>query len=260
MNRIGFIGGSDAVKIMQGDWLGLWQVKTGRAESDDLSDNIAVQLGVHTESFNLGWFEKQNKLSIEGKQATLGATIQDIPTKGTIDGLVHTDSGVAVVEAKHTNAQNNMEGVIEYYMPQIQLYAQLANADGVFLSVIFGNNKWESAYVSRNDEYFNSMWAVVSDFWGYVIRDEEPVGIDTPILSTDAISVDQMVKRNASKDNRFVSSAADYIANAQAAKAFEAAKKDLKAMVAANEREVYCDTLTIKRDKGGSLRFTVRAA
>ena len=56
MNRKGFIGGSDCVRIMEGDWLRLWQVKTGRAESDDLTDNIAVQLGIHTEGFNLGWF------------------------------------------------------------------------------------------------------------------------------------------------------------------------------------------------------------
>jgi len=44
MERKGFIGGSDCVKIMQGEWLKLWQIKTGRVESDDLSDNIAVQL------------------------------------------------------------------------------------------------------------------------------------------------------------------------------------------------------------------------
>ena len=45
MERKGFIGGSDCVKIMNGDWLELWQIKTGRVESDDLSRNIAVQLG-----------------------------------------------------------------------------------------------------------------------------------------------------------------------------------------------------------------------
>ena len=39
---------------------------------------------------------------------------------------------------------------------------------------------------------------------------------------------------------------------------FENAKKDLKNMVDSNEREVYCDHLTIKRDKRGSLRITRR--
>jgi hypothetical protein len=254
MNRMGFIGGSDATQIMQGNWLSLWQIKTGRAESDDLSDNIAVQLGVHTESFNLRWFEKQQDCILSNHQQELSREIGTVPAKGMIDAKW----GDAIVEAKHTNSYNNMDAVIEYYMPQIQLYAHLADADGIYLSVIFGNNKWESAHVRYDPEYFRSMWAVVSDFWGYVVRDEEPVGVDIPTLSIDHIPVDEMVKRDASKDNHFISCATDYIQHQDAAKSFEAAKKSLKAMVGPNEREVYCDSLTIKRDKGGSLRFTVR--
>jgi hypothetical protein len=167
-------------------------------------------------------------------------------------------SGLAIVEAKHTNSYNNMDVVIEYYMPQIQLYAHLANADGAYLSVIFGNNNWESSFVRYNEEYFNSMWAVVSDFWGYVVRDQEPIGVDTPSLSIDSVEIDQMVKRDASTDNAFIDAAHTYIENEDAARVFGSAKADLKAMVASNEREVYCDLLTIKRDKRGSLRITKR--
>ena len=256
MNRQGFIGGSDCVRIMQGHWLELWQIKTGRADSEDLSDNLAVQLGVYTEDFNLEWFELQSQCQLEGHQSTFQEDIGIVPVKGTVDGIWMSEN--AIVEAKHTNSYNNMESVIEYYMPQIQLYTRLADCSGAYMSVIFGNNKWESAHVARDNEYFNSMWAVVSDFWGYVVRDEEPVGVDTPTLSIDRIEVDNMVKRDASQDNAFISSAHDYLANEQAAKAFESAKKDLKDMVADNEREVYCDLLTIKRDKRGALRITTR--
>ena len=265
MNRQGFIGGSDCVRIMQGHWLELWQIKTGQREPENLSDNIAVQLGIYTEDFNLNWFEKNyGGFKVINKQLKLEAKIGGVPVKGTIDGMVpiylngHELSGPHIIEAKHTNSHNTMEGVIEYYMPQMQTYIHLADAEGCYLSVIFGNNKWEVAYIARNHKYFDSMWAVVSDFWGYVVRGEEPIGVDAPTLSIDAIAVDQMVKRDASKDNAFIASAHDYLANEEAAKAFEAAKKDLKEMVADNEREVYCDLLTIKRDKRGSLRITTR--
>lgn len=254
MNRQGFIGGSDCVKIMEGDWLNLWQIKTGRVQASDLSDNIAVQLGVFTETFNLNWFEKQRNCALSHHQYEVQADIGIVPAKGMIDGMWDG----AIVEAKHTNAQNNMDSIIERYMPQVQLYCYLANADGAYLSVIFGNNRWESAYVRRDKEYFDSMWAVVSDFWGYVLRDEEPVGIDVQTLSIDKIEVDNMVRRDASADNEFISNAHDYIQNKAAAGAFETAKKNLKQMVADNEREVYCDLLTIKRSKSGSLLFTVR--
>ena len=254
MKRTGFIGGSDCVKIMQGNWLELWQIKTGRSESEDLSRNLAVQLGVWTENFNLQWFEQEHSAVIHNHQYEYEKQIGSVPTKGTIDGMWNG----SIVEAKHTNAMNSMENVIEYYMPQVQLYAHLAQADGAFLSVIFGNNKWESSFVRYNEEYFNSMWAVVSDFWGYVVRDEEPVGIETPSLSLDKIEVDNMVRRDASTDNAFIDAAHTYIEHEDAARVFETAKADLKAMVGSNEREVYCDLLTIKRDKRGALRITKR--
>ena len=36
MERKGFIGGSDCTKIMEGYWLELWKVKTGREEPESL--------------------------------------------------------------------------------------------------------------------------------------------------------------------------------------------------------------------------------
>jgi len=259
MERKGFIGGSDCVKIMQGNWLGLWQVKTGRVEPEDLSRNIAVQMGVYTEDFNLGWFANEYDCTVTGFQKPFEETIGSVPVKGTVDAMVGDSIEDSIVEAKHTNAYNTLDKVIEYYMPQLQLYIHLAKTNGAHISVIFGNNKWESAYVSRNEEYFNSMWAVVSDFWGYVLRDEEPVGNDQPIqLSIDKVSVDNMVKRNATSDNQFVDAAITYVENEAAAKTFESAKKQIKDMVGDNEREVYCDQLTAKRDKRGAIRITRR--
>jgi hypothetical protein len=263
MERKGFIGGSDCVKIMNGHWLTLWHIKTGRAEPEDLSRNIAVQMGVHTEDFNLKWFEHEHGCNVTGLQKTFQKKIGEVPVKGTVDAtlvrVVGDSWDHSIIEAKHTNAYNTMDKILEFYMPQLQLYIHTADAQGAYLSVIFGNNKWESVYVSRNKEYFDSMWAVVSDFWGYVLRDEEPVGIDQPLqLGIDKIEVDQMVRRDASTDNRFVDAAHTYATLEADAKAFESAKKQIKDMVGDNEREVYCEHLTAKRDKRGAIRITRR--
>ena len=254
MNRKGFIGGSDCVQIMQGNWLQLWQIKTGRVEPEDLSRNLAVQMGIHTEDFNLAWFESERNVVIRGHQTEFKADVGGIPVVGTVDGLVDR----CIVEAKHTNSFNTMTKVADYYMPQLQTYMHIADADGAYLSVIFGNSEWDSVHVARDEEYFNSMWAVVSDFWGYVVRDEEPLGVDTPTLSTERIPLDEMVVRDASMDNEFVDSAVTYINYYEHKRVFDNAAKNLKAMVSDNEREVYCDQLTIKRDKRGALRITKR--
>ena len=93
---------------------------------------------------------------------------------------------------------------------------------------------------------------------GLVVRNEEPIAIDTPSISIDQIPLDEMVARDASHDNAFVDASVTYINGLEVSKKFENAKKDLKNMVADNEREVYCDYLTIKRDKRGALRITKR--
>jgi len=73
------------------------------------------------------------------------------------------------------------------------------------------------------------------------------------------VLVDDMIKRDASSDNHFTYLAQEYLEFEPAAKSFESAKKDLKAIVADNEREVYSDLLTIRRDKRGALRISKRS-
>src|SRR5258708_8304725 len=61
LNRRNFIGGSDARIIMGSDeaaLLRLWREKRGKAEPEDLSDNLIVQLGLVTEPLNRQWFER----------------------------------------------------------------------------------------------------------------------------------------------------------------------------------------------------------
>ena len=256
MERKGFIGGSDCTKIMEGHWLELWKVKTGREEPESLLRNLPVQLGNHTENFNLKWFAMHEAKAVVAHQREFTGTVGTVPVKATIDGAIQGERNI--IEAKHTNNFYNMDKMLDRYMPQIQLYCHIAKAEGVYLSVIFGNSNWECVHVAYDEEYFNSMWAVVSDFWGYVVRDEEPVDINTPNISRVSIALDDMVTRDASTDNQFVDAAVTYIHGYEQNRVFKNAEKDLKQMVSDNEREVYCDQLTVKRDKRGHLRITRR--
>jgi predicted phage-related endonuclease len=60
-DRRQFIGGSDARIIMSPDeaaLIRLWREKLGKAQSEDLSGNLLVQLGVATEALNQTWYER----------------------------------------------------------------------------------------------------------------------------------------------------------------------------------------------------------
>jgi predicted phage-related endonuclease len=82
MERKGFIGGSDAVKIMNGNWYELWQIKRGLVEPEDLSHKVAVQMGIQTEDMNLGWFEKEYSKKILEKQDKYTRTHNGVPYIG----------------------------------------------------------------------------------------------------------------------------------------------------------------------------------
>ena len=260
MNRQGFIGGSDMNVIMNKDWHELWLVKTGKKEPEDLSDNLAVQLGSYTEQFNIDWFAKsfipdyahQSDFGIKDKQHEFKMLWEDIPLKGTVDAIVHPER--AILECKHTNEHSTMESCLRKYMPQIQFYMWLAQSNACYLSVIFGNKKWECVHVSFDEDYLKVMQQKLKQFWLCVTTSSEPYQTPLPV-SIDTIPVDNMVRRDATGDNQFISLCYDYINSQDIAQSFEKAKSQLKEMVGDNEREVYCDLLSIKRDKRGSLRI-----
>ena len=223
----------------------------------DLIQKVSISSGFK-KSLDLQSFRNKNNSK---------KTVGDVPLVGTVDGVVVAmGSGgkvlntSSIIEAKHTNPFNTMDDMIERYMPQIQLYCHVSGAEGCHLSVIFGNSKWQSAFVHYDEDYFNKMMVFINDFWWHVVNDKEPVGMDTPEdININNIPVDNMVVRDASTDNAFVDASITYINGLEQNKVFENARKDLKNMVGSNEREVFCDYLTIKRDKRGSLRISKRS-
>jgi len=259
MNRLGFIGGSDATRIMTGNWYDLWAEKTGRKEPEDLSNNLAVQIGTHTESFHIEWFCKQTHAEQYSLQNIYYATENGVPYKGTVDAEIEIDGlENALLECKHTNAFTNMKEQLVRYMPQLQFYMHISNLKECYLSCIFGNSQWDYRKVSYDEEYVHHMNATIRAFWNCVEDDTAPTDqavIDTTHM-TDKILIDDMVRRDANADNHFISIAHDFINTMEDAKSHQAYGKMLKDLVATNESEVYSDILTIKRDKRGSLRIT----
>jgi len=260
MNRLGFIGGSDATRIMTGNWYDLWAEKTQRKKPEDLSNNLAVQLGTHTESFHIDWFCKQinsiTQLSLQPsklrKQVAYDCIEDGVPYKGTVDARLQS----AILECKHTNSFTNMKEQLARYMPQLQFYMHISGVKECYLSCIFGNNTWDYRKVSCDNEYIHHMNETIRAFWTCVEDDTAPTDQIVPEINTDKIRIDDMVRRDASADNHFISIAHDFIDTMKDANSNKEYNKMLKELVAPNEREVYSPILTIKRDKRGSLRIT----
>ena len=261
MDRQGFIGGTDAIRIMNGEWLELYQEKVGLTEPEDLSEVLAVQLGVHTERFNLNWWEQeydhgwQLKGAKKHYQREIEVTGNGVPLKGTADMEVITKQNASfIVEAKHTNAFTNMATIIERYMPQIQLYMYLHKiycdrlnyrTEGCYLSVIFGNSKWESKHISYDPEYVKSMMEKIREFWSHVVDKRPPGNRDAETPDISSIAIDRKVKMDMNRDNEWMSDAHDYVDTLESAKKNESAKKRLMSHIPPDVYQMDCSLLTV---------------
>lgn len=257
MERKGFIGGSDLYNIMNGNWHDLWLVKTGRKEPDDLSGLFNVQLGVHTEAFNLDWLTKQTGYC-HRQVDTTRIEISGVPYQARPDAIAwdNTDNSVAIIECKHTGGHKKMSDILSAYLPQVHLYMRVMGIHQTIFSVIFGN-RWEHCFVDYDHEFWMKVSTQAHAFWQHVVEDKEPASYEAEKIDWSAIKVDGLVCRDASQDNQFVNLAHEFVNTSQNMKQHEAVKKELRSMINDNEREVFCDLLTIKRDKRGACRITI---
>ena len=252
--REDFIRGSDMVSLMQGKWEELWKIKTGLLGRKDLRHEFNVRLGSFTETFNLLWLQEFYEYDFVPQQAYT-KMYGSIKLQGTLDG-VETDRKIGV-ECKHTHSRNDMDYMLDYYMPQMQFYMYISGLQQMVFSVIFGNQH-KCVIVSSNEQYQSEMLNMIKDFWEYVTHDTQPQDYVSEIKQSikDNIPIDGKVKRDASSSNSFSIAVMEYFHNQDAAKLFEQAKKDIKAEMKDNESEIYNDFVSVKRDKRGSIRIT----
>ena len=166
------IGGSDATRLYEGDWYQLWSEKTGETESADLSDVLPVQMGIHTEPFNISWFEKLTNLKVDGKQETFFHDKYPF-MYAHVDGLILGDDK-AILECKHTNAFSNPRKVADKYKAQLQHYLMVAGYPKAYVSVFFGNMKHEIMEVTEDKDFQDKLQNAEILFWHFVTTKKAP--------------------------------------------------------------------------------------
>lgn len=241
------IGGSDAKRIMEGDWHALWLEKTGRAEPEDLSNVLQVQLGTWTEPFNLHWFSRQTG---KGVSTGMAAVVHGEHTfiRCNLDGWCDADE--AVVEAKHVSAFDKPDAVVSRYYPQLQHMMAVTGADVAYLTVIYGNNKHEWYQVERDADYLAELIERERAFWWHVEQDEAP---DNPDAVQASISLDDMREADMTGNNQWADLAATWLDTRDAAKRFKDAEKDIKAQVEADVKLAHGHGIKVTRSKNGAL-------
>ena len=164
------IGGTDAMKLVQGNWIDLYDLKVGNTEQDDLSNVLPVHMGNATENLNRSWFSKEMGLRVtEETQIWYNDYIY-----GNLDGIVEAGIEeeyipVAVFEAKHsgqfmdTPKQHALS--IDRYYPQVQHYMMCSKLSTAYLSVFYGNRTHKIFTIREDKPFQNKLLKVYKIFW-----------------------------------------------------------------------------------------------
>jgi len=176
------IGGSDATRLYEGDWYQLWSEKVGETPPADLSDVLPVQMGVATENFNISWYKKQTGYNVIRQQDFLKhpkydymyAHIDGVVLKQNDDFIRPKQEELGLLECKHTNAFSNPQKCLDKYIAQIQHYLMVSGFKKAYMSVFFGNMKYEIIEVEANEKFQTKLTAAEVLFWYYVKNKKTP--------------------------------------------------------------------------------------
>jgi predicted phage-related endonuclease len=245
--RMTGIGGSDAKDIMEGNWHSLWLQKTGRQDPEDLSGNLAVQMGTFTEPLNIFWFEKHTgHMVLDNGASVVHPTLSWM--RCNLDGrTVFPD---ALFEAKHVSAFSKDEEIVQRYYPQLQHCMAVTGLTMAFLSVFFGNSKWAFFDIKADPAYQQTLIEKEAEFWQHVVDDVEPSDGDSTKVK---VSFETLKTVSFDGNNMWASHAADWLANKDAAKKFEDAAKAIKEMIEPDVGTATGYNIKATRNKAGSL-------
>lgn len=246
MNRHQGIGGSDASRVMSGDWLTLWEEKTGRREPEDLSDVLQVQIGIVTEELNRRWFARRTGIEVIDSGCS-GLVHSDYPfMRGNLDGWVPG----GILECKHVSAFAKDDEIVARYYPQVQHYLAVTDTAVAYLSVIFGNHKWAFFELESDEPYQDQLIAHEAAFWSHVERDIAP---EEPDARTVAVAFDDLREVSMEGNNHWAHHAGDWLASREAARTFDGATKALKGLMDADVKLAVGHGVKVSRSRSGAL-------
>jgi YqaJ-like viral recombinase domain len=254
-NRRSFIGGSDARVIMGSDeaaLIQLWREKRGEAESEDLSGNLIVQLGVATEELNRTWYERNTGKRVTDVQRQVKHSA--IPWMvATLDGIV--EGAGAVFEAKFMLPWSfSEEAAAEKYIAQVQHNMWVTHLRTSVLSIITGGGKWVEITIPMDPLYLSVLVSAEKKFWRCVQFGETPhlINAEPPRPRVAAIRIVDM-----SASNSWAEFAALFRNTRSAFLDHERAKNELKALMPEDAREAIGHGVKARRSKSGAVSFDV---
>jgi predicted phage-related endonuclease len=254
------LGGTDAMRIMSGDWFRLYQEKMQLTEPANLDDIFEVQLGIYTEPFHRQWFQKLTGFKVEEHEGRYLSKYYG-NMYAHIDGWIEDKK--TFVELKHSNAFFSLKDRIKYYMPQLHHYMYVMDVKTCYFSAIFGNSAPQYAVVGRDSGYMSELIRMEEAFWWHVEHKTAPEDLPSPQIEALAkmaenATIDGYRTVDMSQSNSWISHSQDFLRSKDAYDLHEKSKEELKSLVGDDVGEAYGNGVVIKRNKKGHLQVRIK--
>lgn len=239
----------DEAKIMR-EWQRL--VDAPDYEPEDLSASWPVAFGSWIEPFALDWHQAKT-----GRALTRRGEVVTHPEMGhvacTLDAYRADDC--CVIDCKAPGMWRKLDDVRAHYTPQMVVQRACVGAECAALLVVHGGSEPTECPIEWDAEYEAAVWSRIAWFWNCVQELVAPVAVAPVAAPVPPVKTYDMAGSNA-----WSVQAGAWLAHRDAAKAFTAAEKELKALVPADAKRAHGAGIECKRAKNGAVTIKEVAA
>jgi hypothetical protein len=216
----------------------------GYAE-DNLDDVWAVQFGSYIESFALDWHQRKT-----GQSLTRRGEVVVHPQRPyvccTLDA--HRESDGSVIDVKAIGAYRKLDDVAALYLPQLIVQRACVGAAHAALLIVHGGSEPFELALEIPPDYEAEVWRRIDQFWACCENLAQPIALAPVEAPVPAVKTYNMHSSNAWAEHAGV-----WIETHAAAKRFDTAAKELKALVPADAKRAFGHGVNISRSTTGAL-------
>jgi predicted phage-related endonuclease len=249
--RLG-IGGSDAPKIMAGDWQELWLEKTGRVQPKKIMSDWNRAWRETTETLQLDWWEHKTGDRVIRRKEDVKSSIYSF-MRCELDGAIERTG--EPINAKHVSGwtKEAREWAVTKYLWQIvhEIVVVMPPSMRGYISIIVGEKEPEPITIDADPVSIDQLIAAEEEFWSLVVSDTPPDKSYTEQRSI--IEWETMRTVDMRTSNSWTESAGIWRETIAASRRNDQAAKALRELVDPDVKEAIGRGVRITRSRDGKL-------
>ena len=258
--RRNYIGGSDAIDIMSGNWHDLWLQKMGQPKRFDVNTQFRMDMGTALEDvIRKRWIKEYDGDFDQIKSLRKNHFMQDPNTNYlacNLDTLISAESCDFIQEIKFHTGMKDIEELADFYYPQLQHNMHVSCVDFCHFTVGFGSwGKYANIVVPKSGLWLEEYLALCKTFWFFVKNKKSPDPPEERIRNAPKPPAFTKVK-NMEGSNVWANAAKNYLDNKAPAAEFENSKVTIKACIDEDVAIAYGYGIEAKKDKKGAVRIS----